>query len=64
VYNKTRKHTAIKESLKEYTRSGVVPWLQVDPDGLRGKVLQLPRRNDLTDLADVKEQLIVELYSK
>jgi small subunit ribosomal protein S4 len=53
-----------EESLKEYTRSGVVPWLQVDPDGLRGKVLQLPRRNDLTDLADVKEQLIVELYSK
>ena len=64
VREASTKLTAIKESLKEYTRSGVVPWLQVDPDGLRGKVLQLPRRNDLTDLADVKEQLIVELYSK
>jgi small subunit ribosomal protein S4 len=64
VHDKGRKHTAIKESLKEYTRSGVVPWLQVDPDAMRGKVLQLPRRNDLTDLGDVKEQLIVELYSK
>jgi small subunit ribosomal protein S4 len=64
VRHKERKNLAIKESLKEFSRSGVVPWLEVDPDNLRGRILQNPRRNDLTDLGDVKEQLIVELYSK
>ena len=54
----------MKESLKEYSRSGVVPWLEVDPDKMRGKVQAIPRRSDVTDLADIKEQLIVELYSK
>ena len=58
------KLTAIKESLKEYSRSGIVPWLEVDPDRMVGKVRAIPRRSDITDLADIKEQLIVELYSK
>jgi small subunit ribosomal protein S4 len=64
VRHKERKNLAVKESLKEFSRSGVAPWLEVDPDNLRGRILQNPRRNDLTDLGDVKEQLIVELYSK
>jgi small subunit ribosomal protein S4 len=64
IKENSKKCTAIKESLKEFSRSGVVPWLEVDPDTMAGKVLNLPRRNDLTDLAEVKEQLIVELYSK
>jgi len=56
--------TAIKDSLKEYTSSGVVPWLEVDPDKGRGKVVAIPRRSDLIDMKDINEQLIVELYSK
>jgi small subunit ribosomal protein S4 len=64
VKEKSKKVTAIKESLKEFSRSGIVPWLEIDADTMSGKVLSLPRRNDLTDLADIKEQLIVELYSK
>ena len=58
------KLTAIKESLKEYSRSGIVPWLEIDPDRMAGKVRAIPRRSEITDLADIKEQLIVELYSK
>jgi len=58
------KIVAIKESLKEYSRSGASPWLEVDPDRLWGKVRALPRRADIADLADINEQLIVELYSK
>jgi small subunit ribosomal protein S4 len=54
----------IKEALKEYGKSGVMPWLELDPDAMRGKFLAAPRRNDITDLADIKEQMIVELYSK
>jgi small subunit ribosomal protein S4 len=54
----------IKESLKEFGKSGVMPWLQLDPDALKGKFLVSPRRSDITDLADIKEQMIVEYYSK
>jgi small subunit ribosomal protein S4 len=64
IREKSAKVTLIKESLKEYSRSGVSPWLEVDPDNVNGKVKNLPRRNDITDLTDVREQLIVELYSK
>jgi small subunit ribosomal protein S4 len=53
-----------KDALKEYGKSGVMPWLQLDPDALKGKFLAAPRRSDITDLADIKEQMIVELYSK
>lgn len=60
----SKKVVAIKDSLKEYSRSGVSPWLDVDPDDLAGRVVALPRKNDITDLSDVNEQLIVELYSK
>ncbi len=64
IGEKSKRLTVIKESLKEYSRSGVVPWLEVDPDRVWGKVKVIPRRNDITDMAEIKEQLIVELYSK
>jgi small subunit ribosomal protein S4 len=54
----------IKEALKEFGKSGVMPWLELDPDSMKGKFLAAPRRSDITDLADIKEQMIVELYSK
>jgi len=54
----------IKENLKEYTKSGVMPWLEVDPDAIKGTVKAIPEKKDITDLADIREQLIVELYSK
>jgi small subunit ribosomal protein S4 len=54
----------IKEALKEYGKSGLMPWLSLDPDAMKGKLLAIPRRNDITDLADIKEQMIVEHYSK
>ncbi|MDR1301665.1 MAG: 30S ribosomal protein S4 [Treponema sp.] len=54
----------IKDALKEYGRSGIMPWLSLDPDTMKGKFLAAPRRSDITDLADIKEQMIVELYSK
>ena len=54
----------IKDALKEFGKSGVMPWLHLDPDTMQGKFLAVPRRSDITDLADIKEQMIVELYSK
>jgi small subunit ribosomal protein S4 len=54
----------IKEALREFGKSGVMPWLHLDPDAMKGTFLALPRRSDITDLADIKEQMIVEYYSK
>ncbi len=64
VREQSKKLLVIKESLKEYTRSGVYPWLEVNPDEMKGTVKGIPIRSDIVDLMDVKEQLIVELYSK
>ena len=41
-----------------------MPWIEVDPDAVVGVINAIPARNDVIDLADIKEQLIVELYSK
>ena len=64
IRDSSKKMVAIKESLKEYTRSGVVPWLNVDPDNMKGEIKALPIKSDVIDLAEIKEQLIVELYSR
>ena len=41
----------------------VVPsWLEFDSNTLAGKVVALPKREDID--ADIKEQLIIELYSR
>ncbi|GMO43157.1 MAG: 30S ribosomal protein S4 [Termitinemataceae bacterium] len=64
VKESSRSMLLIKEALKEYGKSGVMPWLQVDPDTMKGKYVAVPRRSDITDLSDIKEQLIVEYYSK
>mgnify|MGYP003298078129 CR=1 FL=1 len=41
----------------------VSAWLTVDIDNLKGTVALAPERADV-DIADLKETLIVELYSK
>jgi len=42
--------------------ASVAPWLQADHDGLTGKILKLPEREEID--TPVQESLIVELYSK
>ena len=41
-----------------------MPWLEVDPDSMAGKFNSIPHRQDITDMVDIREQLVVELYSK
>jgi len=60
----SRKLAVVRDALKEYGKSGVMPWLSLDPDAVKGKFLASPRRSDITDLGDIKEQMIIELYSK
>jgi small subunit ribosomal protein S4 len=38
-------------------------WLEVDRDGLKGRILAIPKREELVQI-QLNEQLIVELYSK
>jgi len=58
----SKKSVRFKEIL-DITGSKVVPkWLEVDQENLKGKVVALPEREDV-DL-DIREHLIVELYSK
>jgi small subunit ribosomal protein S4 len=40
----------------------VAPWLETDPDGLVGRVLRLPVREDV--VVPVNEQLVVEHFSR
>ncbi|MDR2534486.1 MAG: 30S ribosomal protein S4, partial [Treponema sp.] len=54
----------IKDALKEFGKSGIMPWLKLDPDDIKGTFLAVPRRSDIIDLTDIKEQMIVEYYSK
>jgi len=50
----------IAEAVKTNRRS--FPWLEVDRKSLQGKFLGAPNREDIPE--NIREQLIVELYSK
>ena len=58
-----KKDLPIWQSAKEVRNLSIVKWLEWDNTNLTGKVLALPERADITDI-EIKEHLIVELYSK
>lgn len=62
VREKSRQIAAIEESLKTVSRRGMPHWLEVDVAGFRGTVKAMPAREDLPPT--IREQLIVEFYSK
>jgi len=61
-----RPRSAQRSSLKELVernRNKTIPnWIEMDWDNLRGKIVSLPKREDVT--IPVEEHYIVELYSK
>ena len=62
VVEKSRKVAAIVESLDGATKRGFPKWLEMTPTEFKGQVANTPSREDIP--MDLKEQLIVELYSK
>ena len=62
VGEKAKDLLVIKTSLISSEKIEVPGWLEVDIEKLSGKVLSLPERDQID--APVREQLIVELYSK
>lgn len=59
---KSRKNAKVGESLEAVARRGIPSWLELVKEQFRGRLVSLPAREDLT--MPIKEQLIVELYSK
>jgi small subunit ribosomal protein S4 len=57
-----KKVAAIKEAVEVAQHRGVPSWLEIDREKLVGKVIALPIRDQVG--LPIKEQLIVELYSK
>jgi small subunit ribosomal protein S4 len=60
---KSRGITQIQQTLVALEKRGFPTWLEIDKAQFRGKVLALPARDEST-MPTVKEQLVVELYSK
>ncbi|MBR5867085.1 MAG: 30S ribosomal protein S4 [Spirochaetaceae bacterium] len=60
----SKKLTIVMDALTEVSKSGVMPWVTVDVDAQKGTFIAYPRREEVVDLLDIKEQLVVELYSK
>jgi small subunit ribosomal protein S4 len=62
VRERSKKIARLTENMNAVERRGVPPWLILDKDNFRGTVRALPAREDLK--TEIREQLIVELYSK
>lgn len=62
VKEPSRQIVPIQESIQLRRSTGLYPWLQRDENACNGKMLRLPTLDEIA--IPVKEQLIVELYSK
>lgn len=64
VKEKSKKFPLIQNALSDISKNGTLPFVTVDVDNVKGTFVALPKRDEVSDLADVKEQLVVEFYSK
>ena len=62
VAESSRTITRIVEALAAVERRGVPAWIELQGDAFKGTVKSVPTREDVT--LPIREQLIVELYSK
>ena len=62
IREQSKKLALIHNSLKRVKEGSQLTWIDVDKAGLKGKLMMMPEREQIP--VDVKEQLIVELYSK
>jgi small subunit ribosomal protein S4 len=62
VREKSKKLTVIQGALEARKGQAAPEWLDVNADGMIGKVLSIPTRESIP--VPINEQLIVELYSK
>lgn len=63
LHEKSRAIAHIQQNLSAVEKRGFPSWLEIDKAALKGRVLSLPTRDEVT-LPTVKERHVVELYSK
>jgi small subunit ribosomal protein S4 len=62
IAERSRNLAFIRENLEAMKGRKVGPWLSLDVEGMKGKFLRLPDREDLA--LPVNEQLVIEFYSR
>ena len=62
VKEASRNLAAVQRSLDLSGGRSVPPWMQLDRESLKAKIISLPKREDVN--FPIQEQMIVELYSK
>ena len=62
VRERSRKVERIKQAMETAKQRGIPRWLELNIEQFEGKVIAVPERDEIT--TPIKEQLIVELYSK
>jgi small subunit ribosomal protein S4 len=62
VREKSRNTARIMGALEGVKRREIPQWIELDSAGMKGRVRDLPTRDDVT--APMEERLVVELYSK
>jgi len=62
VRERSRKIQRIKDAMETAKQRGIPRWLELNSEQFEGRVLAVPEREEIT--APIREQLIVELYSK
>lgn len=63
VKEKMQQNAMVLEARNLAQNQNAAPWLEIDRENFKARVLSLPRREDVQTPA-MNEQLIVELYSK
>ncbi len=61
--DKMKQNTMVLESRNLAQSHSSVPWLEIDRENFKARVVALPKREDV-QTPPINEQLIVELYSK
>jgi small subunit ribosomal protein S4 len=62
VKEKSRKVGRINDSLSAIERRGLPSWLELNKEAFQGSLKEMPVREEMT--MPIREQLIIELYSK
>ena len=63
IKEKMHQNTMVLEARNLAQSQGVAPWLDIDRENFKARVVAMPRREDV-QTPPMNEQLIVELYSK
>jgi small subunit ribosomal protein S4 len=60
IRHKSKSLEVINDSMSQ--NNSIIEWLEWDASSLKGKLINVPNRDQIPE--NIKEQLIVELYSK